>query len=329
MKRFKQVFIAVWMLSVLSVGALAMAQAPMLPQKQPVAGTNTIDLPPMSGSKTEDNTAAYEPNKPVADAPVDEDTYAEEPQAPSAPNLAAGEAGRGNVVDIDQYWQQQGYPDKVSFAHQAGGEVLDNGTVVSWWEIGVVGGDEQTKQAVLDCMDASCRVTFVDTQYSYGQRKAAYDDLLATGDEGILQVIMTRNAEHVVVVVTPAEQAAYTERLTLQYGSLIQVTTEIGIEDELVINPPGGKQEIAIEPQDPGVSEQELPWGGGPILFGIVCAAAMLWFAGRTRAMQTTAGTIVTQGEGMTKAAVVQAVKESTAEPQPDALQSIWNKLQQ
>lgn len=328
MKGLKYTFIVVWMVSVLSVGALATAQIPMWQENQPVADTSTINLPPMPGSKAEDNTAAYEPNKSMADAPVDEDTYAEEPQAPSAPNLAAGEVGRGSIVSIDQYWQQQGYPDKVSFAHQAGGEVLDNGTVVSWWEIGVVGGDEQTKQAILDRMDTSCRVTFINAQYSFSQRKAVYDALLATEDAGILQVIMSRNTEYVVVVVTPKDQPAYTERLTAQHGSLIQVTTEIGIEDELVIHKPNGNPEIAIEPQNPTVPEDKKLWGGGPILFGIICTAVILWLASHTRAMQTSVGTIVTQGQGSTKAAVVQAVKDSTAAPGPDVLQNIWNKLQ-
>ena len=62
---------------------------------------------------------------PANDMPVDEDAYQEIPSSTSdAPLLRDGLPGRGSIEAPDKYWAANGYPDDVSYAYEAGGEML-------------------------------------------------------------------------------------------------------------------------------------------------------------------------------------------------------------
>ncbi|MDR1067225.1 MAG: hypothetical protein LBL35_07355 [Clostridiales bacterium] len=65
------------------------------------------------------------------------------------PHLADGEAGKGIIETPSEYWVKNGYPDNIAFAYEAGGEKLEDGVSLTYWEIGVVGGGKAEKKLFL------------------------------------------------------------------------------------------------------------------------------------------------------------------------------------
>ena len=286
-----------------------------------------IELPKEKGEQDTQNNTGEMVSK---DVPVDEDTYVEQPPLPNhTPRLSDGLVGRGQVEDVEKYWAQYGYPEGVSFACEAGGEVLDDGTLIAWWEIGVVGGDEGVKQAVLDLISTDARVTFTDANYSYAQRKVIFDEISAAENPDILQVILGRNTEAVIVGVAENKVEQYKADLQQQYGTLVTVIAQNDIAEDLALDK-GVLPEIGLEPMNPVLQAQtglvRLKNAGMWLLIGIGALGGGV-FVWRGRAVQTTAGTVVSTTKHMSKKALVQAIKNDTAVPKDTALQEIWSKI--
>lgn len=172
----------------------------------------------------------------AADAPVEEPQAGEyDPMAgaddsiPAAPRLSDGVQGSGEIADPDKYWAQNGYPDDVAYAYEAGGEVREeNGreVIYSYWEIGVVGADSARRQEIAGQLAPTCLVTFIDCRYPYAEREETAKQLLALDDPNILQVTLVLNTDKVLVLVAPDMAEQYAASLTEAYGDMVEVTDQ-------------------------------------------------------------------------------------------------------
>ncbi len=205
-----------------AVEVLPAAVEPAAEVEEPVKVSEVDEVTGPSGAR----------EAPIVDVPADADRSAEEAagevfaaEAPQGyvPLSERGEGGRGTVDALDKYWATNGWPDDVAYAYEYGSELLDDGTVVSGWEIGVVDADESRRQEILDLAAPTCRVSFVDCRYPYAAREAAYEEIMALDDERITHAVMGLNTESVYVWAAPETQAALQAELTERYGSLVVV----------------------------------------------------------------------------------------------------------
>lgn len=138
--------------------------------------------------------------------------------------LSAGERGRGTVEDLEGYWLENGYPEYVSFAYEAGGEVLEDGTVEHWWEVGVVdaGGDE--REEILSLAAPGCVLTFQECHYPYAERAAVYEEILEKYGDAVT-VVMGRNTEwiHIAAPGNAEGEAPILQQIAAEYGSVINI----------------------------------------------------------------------------------------------------------
>jgi len=266
-----------------------------------------------------------------------EGVYDATPEPVEAPRLDDGEPGRGGVDDPGKYWDENGYPENVSYAFEGGGELLDDGTVVSWWEIGVVGLDENSKNAILNLVSPDCRVTFYDCQYPYSQREAAYNEILAQSkeDSNILNVVMVSNTEAVIVGIAEGYEKEYAAALILKYGSFVTVTDDkyfsaIDMMNDLNIMGGSGN--------DTGIYTTGAKTGpGGTCFWWPLCILAMLGLAAllffnRTRwvpALQTARGPVITQGGPVSAKETVRAVKNSETAPDDSVFDDVMKRIEE
>ena len=235
---------------------------------------------------------------------------------------ADGLAGRGTVERPDEYWEQNGYPDNISFSCEVGGELLDNGTNVIFWEIGVVNADEAAKQEILDLVSPNCRVTFRDCTYAYNQRKAAFDEISASLGDIVQFVIMSRNSEHVAVVVASGYEEEYAQKLLEEYGAFILVQNGLPV-DNAGLAMDGA---IIVDP----ISKVNVNWFL-PAVMIMLCFVATIVFFNRTRlvaAFQTNSGSIVTGNSPVSRKQIIAAIKNSAITPPDDTFDSIMDKIE-
>jgi hypothetical protein len=269
-----------------------------------------IDKEPQADTLISDDMPAS------SDAPVVEDTYKEVPENGVTPRLADGEAGRGSIEAPDKYWAENGYPDDISFAYEAGGEVLPDGTSVSWWEIGIVDAEDSRRQEIINMLSSNCVITFIDCKYSYSQREAAYNEIRTSGDDSIHAAVMSLNTEQMWVEVSEEHLKEYAAKFNRQYGSFIVVTDDLNAakDDALV----GG-----------GINKGNSLWVWTIFAILFMGAASILFF-NRTRlipAMLTTTGTVVTQSAPVSRKETIAAVKHNEIAPSDEVFNSILRKI--
>jgi hypothetical protein len=249
--------------------------------------------------------------------PVVEDTYKEEPGNNDTPSLNDGEAGQGSIETPDKYWGENGYPEDISFAYEAGSEELENGTYVSWWEIGIVNADDSREQEIIDMLSPDCIITFIDCKYSYNQRETAYNEILNSEDDNIHGAVMVLNAEVVLVEISDEYMKEYAAEFVRKYGSFVVVTNDINAAQNDTIMEGGG------------VDKGSSLWVW--MIFAILLIATVfILFFYRTRyvpAMQTTKGTIVTQSAPVTRKQTIEAIKNNVVTPSNEVFNSILRQI--
>lgn len=183
---------------------------------EPVVGSDTLQMPSIENS----DTTQIEQLQP---AQTENNTEYQ-------PHSSNGEAGHGTIEDIYKYWEQNGYPEYVSYAYEAGGEVLDDDTVVSFWEIGIVNSDDTMQQEILDLLSPTCFVTFFKCSHSHAERLKAYNSIMALNDTNIIRVNIGENTESIFVIfdknLTEEQQKEYASKLIKEYGTFIVVSDD-------------------------------------------------------------------------------------------------------
>ncbi len=312
MKRFIAILMTLACILSVPITAFATNEAPTREQENILYTDKEpyyIDKEPQADTPISDNAPAS------SDAPVDEGTYKEEPNNNDTPRLSDGEAGHGSIEAPDKYWAENGYPDDISFAYEAGGEVLEDGTKVSWWEIGIVNADDSRKQEIINMLSPDCRITFVDCQYSYSQRQAAYNEIQTSEDDNIHGAIMVLNSEVVMVKISEEHLKEYAAKFNRQYGSFVVVTDDLDAT----------KETSKVGSMDKGNSL----WIWTIFAISLI-GAAFIVYSNRTRfipAMQTTKGTVVTQSAPVSRKETIAAIKNREVAPSDKVFNSILRRI--
>jgi len=233
--------------------------------------------------------------------------------------LSDGETGRGTIDTPDKYWATNGYPDNISFAYEAGGEMLENGTSVAYWEIGIVNADEASKNEILDLLSPNCLITFRDCTYSYKQREAAFNEIYASRDAIVRDVQMLLNSEVVFVEIADGYEKEYARKYVEQYGAFVVVTNDIAAADDAIAA--GGLDKGGNNPFD--------FWFFPICLFLLVGMVTVIFF-NRNRfipVMQTNNGNVITGSTPISRKQTVSAIKNSAITPSNDVFNSIVKRV--
>jgi len=237
------------------------------------------------------------------------------------PRLADGVAGRGAVDAPDKYWAENGYPENISFAFEAGGEMLDDGTSVAYWEIGIVKADEASKQEIIDLLSPSCRITFRDCTFSYKQREAAYNEIYASRNDIVRDVLMVLNSELVMVEVADDFAKEYAMKYVEQYGWFVLVTNDIGGANDALT---GGGLETGGVQND---ASRAWLW---LVCFVLLAGTVTFLFYNRGRfvpAMQTNNGNVVAGNSPVSRKQTIAAIKKNILTPSDDVYRNIIDKV--
>lgn len=369
MKKLMCVFFTFAALLMLTAPAFA-ANAPIPDRGEPPASSS---YEPVVRFALDDPSALPTPEQPEAepaepvdnssiDAPVDEAACREETPGPYTP--AQLFPGRGEITDILQYWEDNGYPDRVSYAFEAGGEVTDDGAIYTYWEIGLVDADETQKQEILDLVAPSCLVEFKNCLFTHAQKQAAYDTLteLAVTDPNIEEVIFIRNGDSVWVSVPEELTKEYAKYLIrdLGLGAVVSVTDQHSISYfqgglENSVTTPGTGMDAASTP----IPMPEAPGGASAIITGgesgllpaapettrtspvfwvclamaFVAACTLTTMALRRRFIQVTVTRDGTVQAGvpapLTRRKTEQAVRESEASPDSTLYRTLLERIKE
>lgn len=342
MKKLTGLFFALIAAFMLIVPTLAAT-----PMDEPPAGYDLLDLDSPEPSAAfhvpaqSPDAPADSPEStptPVEDVPVDESTYHEEEPAPYTPVQRT--PGRGEITDILSYWEENGYPADVSYAFEAGGEVMEDGTVCAWWEIGLVDADEARRQELLDLVSPDCLVEFKACLFTHAEKQAAYDKLteLAADDPNILEVIFIRNGDTVWVSVPEDVVKDYAEYLIrdLGLGAVVSVTDQhsiasfedataphLDIPGGLTTGPTGGG-ETGLVRTVPQAQPSPVFWVYLALAVIAACGLTVLALRRRPARLAVTArGEIHTASAPLTRAQTEQLVRDSEETPPEGTFQTI------
>lgn len=246
------------------------------------------------------------------------------------PRLSDGVAGTGDINSPLDYWNVNGWPDDVSFAYEAGGEMAEDGTIFAYWEIGLVNASETRKQEIVKLFAETCLITFHDARWSHSQREAVLLEIEAevkeNNDSNYVSGILIKNSETVYVVVKDEAYEEYSTRYAQRYGELVWTQRESEMaEDETYTANPGLGTMI-----DGGTQTNRVKWFAPVLLCAFVLAASAILFSNRFRlvpARQTVTGAVGTDTKPLSRAQTVHAVQESTYSPGDKVLESIRDEL--
>jgi len=234
--------------------------------------------------------------------------------------LADGEAGRGTIETPDKYWAENGYPDNISFAYEAGSETLEDGTSIAYWEIGIINADEASKQEILALLSPNCRITFRDCKYSYREREAAFNEIYASRNDIVRNVQMALNSEVVFVEIADGYEKEYARKYIEQYGSFVAVTNDITAAMDAT-------EGLGLDGGDKNNAFGLWLW---PICLVFLIGAVTIVFFNRTRlipTLQTNNGNIVTESTPISRKQTISVIKNSVLTPSDDVFGSIMEKV--
>lgn len=317
--------------------ALLMLAAPAFAAGAPAA---RYDLPDRDGPGPA--AAAYAADTPMepVDGSGEESAYREETPSPTAPPQR--QPGRGEIDDIYAYWEKNGYPDYVSYAFAAGGEMTADGTICTYWEIGLVDAGETQKQEILSLVSPDCLVEFKNCLFTHAQKQTAYDALteLAETDKNILEVIFIRNDDSVWVAVPEELTKEYAKYLIrdLGLGAVVSVTDEDSIN---AVTTDSFLDGAIAASGDPGIAAP----GGAAGIVPEVGAGAPLWtclilaavFACTLTVLAlhryfapaavTESGTVRTTGAPLSRRQTEQAVREDMQAPSASVYRAVLERI--
>ncbi len=133
---------------------------------------------------------------------------------------------KSEIEDPDQYWEENGYPEDVSYVTEAGGETQDDGTKITYWVVGAVDVDKGRMQEIADVFSSTCKFKFEKAKYPYSERKRVYDEIVAKDDNKILSVDLMKTLDLVHVMVAPENVEFYAEQMAEEYGTRVVVSED-------------------------------------------------------------------------------------------------------
>ena len=269
--------------------------------------------------ETDENDAAVTYAPLIADDAVFDGNF-----EANEPRLADGKQGIGNIENPDKFWAQNGYPSDISFAFEAGGEVLANGNAVSWWIIGIVNADETRKQEIVNLLSPDCVITFQNCNFSYNEREKAYNEILASNDANIRGAVMILNSENVFVEVAEPYEKEYAARFIRQYGSFVGVTNNIvAMDDAVAVMGGNGLDEGG------GDVKKNSVWIWAVTAIFLVGAMSLI-FVNRSRLVpvpQTTKGGVFANAAPIGKRGTVAAIKNDAQTPSDNVFAAVLREI--
>ncbi|MDE7195083.1 MAG: hypothetical protein K2O14_14130 [Oscillospiraceae bacterium] len=188
------------------------------------ANAETIEDEPSAVSYAEeiserDPMAAPEPNV---------SAYTSEPSDDSVPNIDTpmafqrAEQGRGDIPDIISYWEENGYPENLSFIAETRSEMID-GVAYTNYDVGLVLDTDENRSAILDIAADNNLLRFTMGSTSISERSIYFEKLCYLAaqekDLGFLEVCFYKNSDMIEVVVSGSEKTYY-ERFGKQFGGV-------------------------------------------------------------------------------------------------------------
>lgn len=139
-----------------------------------------------------------------------------------------GERGRGSVEDIIAYWEENGYPENLSFIAETGGEMID-GEIYTSYDVGLVNDSEEKRGEILDIAGSNCVLRFAMGANALWERELHFEKLcwlaVQEDDIGILEVRFYKNSDLITVVVSGSEKT-YQDRFSKQFGGAAAFVNE-------------------------------------------------------------------------------------------------------
>lgn len=143
-----------------------------------------------------------------------------------------GEQGRGDCLNLENYYFENGYPDYLSFVFVYDKFLDENEEIALLVSAGLTDMSQENIDAVLDIADDRCYITFSEWEYSYTERKAVYDEIRAMESED-LHVWLAYDDRVSVNVLDESNLEKYREMFSEKYGDIVTVDCIIA-EDSIV-----------------------------------------------------------------------------------------------
>ena len=282
---------------------------------------------------------------PIVDVPVDESTYTESPSgAVGTPRLNDGQPGQGDVEDLYEYFEENGYPSCLSYVFKAGGE-LRGETVYSYWLVGMVDATQEQKAAILDLAAPTCLITFENAMFTHEEKVRAFEAIQALNDPNITYLVFGANTDTVWVGVPEELAKQYAKYLIrdLGLGAVVSVTDERSFAyllTESAATPGGVVAKYfetgalttgggnAVVPALPGGTQNSSALSPWPFLLTGLAALALLLTA-RSLLLPALAGGGIWGRRRLTRGQVERAVSSASAEPREDLFPTILKKLEE
>ena len=133
-----------------------------------------------------------------------------------------------------ELWQPGTYPQDISYAYCAG---ADNGTVQ--WEIGLVRASEARKTE-LRALFPDYSITFTDCSVTFTERTEILQEILDSGEDGIVSGMLMLDSEQVYLIVENSKAAKLASLFQHRYGGIVVVADQNG-------NIPGAASEFSVD----------------------------------------------------------------------------------
>ena len=235
-----------------------------------------------------------------------------------------GERGRGDVEDIIAYWEENGYPENLSFIAETRSEMID-GVVYTNYDIGLVLATEEKCEEILDIAANNCVIRFTTGTTALWERECHFEKLcylsVQEKDLGFLEVRLYKNSDMIEVVVSGSEKT-YCERFSKQFGGVVVFVNERNAVTGIgLASPFEGTIGIAAEPS----AEKSVPiWlfvaGAAAVILAAIAAVTL-----RMRFKAGADGTAAAHGSAENK--IIAAIKSAEEHPDPRLLEKIKDNI--
>ena len=193
---------------------------------QPSAVSDAEDIPerdPMEYTQPAPNESA-----PAASEPSAAEESGSLPDLDTPMIFQRGERGRGDVEDIIAYWEENGYPENLSFIAETGSEMVD-GVIYTNYDVGLVVAAKEDCDEILDIAGSSNVLRFTTGATALWERECHFEKLcylsVQEKDLGFLEVRLYKNSDMIEVVVSGSEKTYY-ERFSGQFGGVAVFVNE-------------------------------------------------------------------------------------------------------
>lgn len=219
--------------------------------QQPIITTQPPYDPAVPSTDTELAEETIEAVEPVIEpiaAPVPNETA----PADNSDFLSNYYTGTGDIENILEYWELNGYPEDVSYVannSMAEYHVATQTEVIHYlWEIGVVNADEARKQEICALISSEHHIRFEDCEYSHEYRVRVKDEIESIYPQAAAEL---ENSRHILVYLDkyPEEEKDVIENEIYQKYNTGSLELVFVLKTDPTIGVPETVIAIGIEPE--------------------------------------------------------------------------------